>query len=414
MGRDHELERAALVPGPTRRSFLAGAAGLAFALPALTRAGFAQTPFAAERSLKLGFIVPLTGPIAAEGESMRRGLELGINAVNAAGGVGGKPIELVMQDNQSQPAMAATLAKKFIEQEAVDIIIGTVTFDEATVVEKLATRAGVPFVTLENGYYVAEGTPSMTCGKATMVAFGENVSQMIDPLVTYFTREGGGKWALVGNDFQFPRDYLGYARRQAEPKGVTIELEEYAPIGTADWSSTVSKLKAAKPDLILSAVVGGDAIAFVKTAESMGLLPATKFTGVSLLPELYPAMGGAVDGQIAITHYTPEIRNPQNDAFKTAYAAAYGEGAIPAITSMTYDAIAFIKAAAEKAASFEPEKFLAAFDGIEAMTVFSDRPVRIQPQVRAIDYPMFACRIEPGGNWAIVEELGVVPNKLTC
>jgi len=414
MGKNHELERTIRLQGPTRRRFLAGAAGLAAALPALLRPGFAQAPFVAERSLKLGFIVPLTGPIAAEGESMRRGLELGIAAVNAAGGIGGKPIELIMQDNQSQPAMAATVAKKFIEQEKVDVIIGTVTFDEATVVEKLATRAGVPFITLENGYYVAEGTPSMTCGAATMIAFGENVAQMIDPLVDYFTQQGGGKWAFVGNDYQFPRDYLGYARRKAEPKGVTIAVEEYAPIGTADWSSTVSKIKAANPDLILSAVVGGDAIAFVKTAESMGLLPATKFTGVSLLPELYPAFGGAVDGQIAITHYAPDLRNAQNDAFKAAYAAAHGEGIIPAIASMTYDSLAFIKAAAEKAASFEPQKFLAAFDGIEAMTVFSDKPVRVQPRVRAIDYPMFACRIEPGGNWALVEELGVVANQLTC
>jgi ABC-type branched-subunit amino acid transport system substrate-binding protein len=414
MGKNPRLEGFSALHAPTRRRFIAGAAGLALALPALMRPGQAQAAFVADRSLKLGFIVPLTGPIAAEGESMRRGLELGIAAVNASGGIGGKPVELIMQDNQSQPAMAATIAKKFIEQEKVDIIIGTVTFDEATVVEKLATRAGIPFVTLENGYYVAEGTPSMTCGAATMISFGENVAQMIDPLVEYFTRGGGGKWALVGNEFQFPRDYLGYARRKAEPKGVTIEIEEYAPIGTADWSSTVSKIKAAQPDLILSAVVGGDAIAFVKTAESMGLLPATKFTGVSLLPELYPAFGGAVDGQIAITHYAPDLRNAQNDAFKAAYAAAYGEEIIPAITSMTYDSLAFIKAAAEKAGSYEPAKFLAAFDGIEAMTVFSDKPVRMQPEVRAIDYPMFACRIEPGGNWAIVEELGVVPNQLSC
>jgi ABC-type branched-subunit amino acid transport system substrate-binding protein len=414
MVKEHEPERLAGIKGPTRRNFIAGAAGLAAALPALLRPSFANTPFVAERSLKLGFIVPLTGPIAAEGESMRRGLDLGIAAINAAGGIGGKPIELVMQDNQSQPAMAATVAKKFIEQEKVDIVIGTVTFDEATVVEKLATRAGVPFVTLENGYYVAEGTPSMTCGQATMISFGENVSQMIDPLVEYFTRGGGGRWAFVGNDYQFPRDYLGYARRMAEPKGVTVEIEEYAPIGTADWSSTVSKIKAVNPDLILSAVVGGDAIAFVKTAESMGLLPKTKFTGVSLLPELYGAFGSAVDGQIAITHYAPGIRSPLNDAFKAAYTQAYGETIIPAITSMTFDSIAFIKAAAEKAASFEPAKFLAAFDGIEAMTVFSDKPVRMQPQVRAIDYPMFACRIEPGGDWAIVEELGIAPNKLIC
>ncbi|MGO4833758.1 ABC transporter substrate-binding protein, partial [Rhizobiaceae sp. 2RAB30] len=193
----------------TRRGFIAGAAGLATLAASGGRpfsVALAQS-FTAERSLKVGFIVPLTGPIAPEGEAMQRGLMLGLERLNAAGGIGGKPVELVTQDNQSQPSMAATVAKKFIQQEKVDIIVGTVTFDETTAVRALTARSGTPFVTLEAGSYVPQGTPSLACG-TSMVTLGETIFQMIDPTVPFMTKRFGGKWAFVGSDYQFPRDYV--------------------------------------------------------------------------------------------------------------------------------------------------------------------------------------------------------------
>lgn len=398
----------------TRRKFLAGTAA-AGALSASGLPVFAQrgSSFSAERSLKVGFIVPLTGPIAPEGEAMRRGLELGLSKLNAAGGIGGRPVELITQDNQSQPALAAQVARKFVQQEEVDMIVGTVTFDEMTAVRSIAKLTGTPFVTLEAGMYAAVGTPSPTCG-GSMIILGETVAQLLDPTIPYMTERFGKKWAFVGSDYQFPRDYTSYGKRKLEEAGGTTVAEEYAPLGTADWSSIVSKLKAAEPEVILSSVVGGDAIAFIKAAESLGLLQNTKVTGISLQPEFYPAMGSAVDGQISIARYSPEIATAANQEFKAAYVGAHGEGPIPSIASTSYDCWGYIKAAVERAGSFEPSEIVAAFDGVEARSILSDTPLQIKQGSRDIDYPMYVCEVMPGGLWRIEQEAGVIGSGLTC
>ncbi|WP_429817637.1 ABC transporter substrate-binding protein [Ensifer sp. B1-9] len=399
----------------SRRGLLKGAAGAAVAAGVggtWTRPSLASG-FTAERSFKIGFIVPLTGPISPEGEAMRRGLELGLAKINASGGLGGKPVEMVTQDNQSQPSMASMLAKKFIQQEKVDLIVGTVTYDETTAVRGIASIYGTPFVQLEAGNYAAAGNKADSCG-GSMIPLGETVLQMVDPIIPFMTSRFGKKWAFVGSDYQFPRDYTNYAKAKLAEAGGTVVAEEFAPLGTGDWSSVISKLKAAAPDVVLSSVVGGDAIAFIKAADSLGLLAKTKVTGISLQPEFYPALGSAVDGQFTVARYTPEINNERNAEFIREYRNTHGEGPIPSVASAAFDCWNFIRAAVQRAGSFDADKVLGAFDNLEVRSILSEEALKVAPASRAVDYPMYICEILPGGTWKIAESAGVLPSGLTC
>ncbi|RUM20451.1 hypothetical protein EFQ99_29435 [Rhizobium vallis] len=399
----------------SRRGLLKGAVGTAVMAGVngtWTRPSLASG-FTADRSLKIGFIAPLTGPISPEGEAMRRGLELGLAKINAIGGLGGKPVEMVTQDNQSQPSMASMIAKKFIQQEKVDLVVGTVTYDETTAVRGIASIYRTPFVQLEAGNYATAATKADSCG-GSMIPLGETVSQMIDPIIPFMTSRFGKRWAFVGSDYQFPRDYTNYAKTKLTAAGGTVLAEEFAPLGTGDWSSVISKLKAAGPDVVLSSVVGGDAIAFIKAAESLGFLVKTKVTGISLQPEFYPALGSAIDGQFTVARYTPEISNERNAEFVRQYKEAYGEGPIPSVASSAFDCWNFIAAAIERAGSFDAAKVLQAFDNLEVRSILSEGALKVAPASRGVDYPMYVCEILPGGTWKIAENAGVLPSGLTC
>lgn len=412
-----ELSKFDLIGSSTlsRRGLLKGAVGAAvmvgvngtWARPSLA------SGFKADRSFKIGFIAPLTGPVSPEGEAMRRGLELGLAKINASGGLGGKPVEMVTQDNQSQPSMASMIAKKFIQQEKVDLIVGTVTYDETTAVRGIASIYGTPFVQLEAGNYAAAGNKADSCG-GSMVLLGETVSQMIDPIIPFMMNRFGKKWAFVGSDYQFPRDYTNYAKANLTAAGGTALAEEFAPLGTGDWSSVISKLKAASPDVVLSSVVGGDAIAFLKAAVSLGFLAKTKVTGISLQPEFYPALGSAIDGQFTVARYTPEISNERNAEFIREYKKTYGGGPIPSVASAAFDCWNFIGAAVQRAGSFDADKVLSAFDDLEVRSILSEDALKVAPASRAVDYPMYVCEILPGGSWKIAESAGVLPSGLTC
>jgi urea transport system substrate-binding protein len=388
----------------TRRALTRLGAGAA-AAAVIGRAAFAE--FKGPRPYKIGFVAPLTGPVAPEGSSMQKGFNLGLETINVAGGIAGHPVEAVTQDTQAVPAVAGTVVKKFIQENKVDMIVGTITGDEEEVASKICAAAGVPVLFPEAGFWY------MFCDSTT-VMLGENSYDLCAPLVPFMAEKFGKKFLLIGSDFSFPHAYLGVAKHYISQVGGTVVDELYAPLGTADWSSTIAKIKAAKPDVIFSGVVGGDAIGFVKQAQSLGLLPAAHLTGVNLQPEFYPAMGDAVDGQYACVRYSEDIKTAANEKFKEAYHKKYGPAPIPLVGTTAYYSFDFIKAAVEKAGTYDPKAVFNALKGIKARTILSDQPLEVDPTTMNIRYPMYITQIQKGGLYKIVKDVGFVKNDLKC
>jgi ABC-type branched-subunit amino acid transport system substrate-binding protein len=397
-------------PLVSRRGFGRGAANLALGLAGATAlggfAGRAQAaPFKGARPYKIGFVAPLTGPVAPEGLAMQRGFDLGVEAINAAGGIAGQPVEIVRQDDQAVPAVAGTVIKKFIQQDNVDMIVGTITSDEETVAGQIAAAYNVPVIFPEGGFW-------MPFCKSSCVLLGETSFSLLSELVPFMAGKYGKKFLLIGSDFEFPHQYLGVGKNFIAKAGGSVVDEIYAPLGTADWSSSIAKIKAAAPDVILSAVVGGDAIAFVKQAKSFGLLPGAHLTGITLQPEFYPPMGDAVDGLYVVTRYSEEIKTTGNAAFVAAYKKKYGEGPIPLVGVTASYALNFAKAAVEKAGTYDRKAVFDALHGVQATTPLSDTPLTLNASNLSVDYPMYLCQIQSGGLFKIVKELGVVPAGL--
>ena len=115
---------------------LTALAAVALAVPA----GFAQAP------IKIGVIQPLSGPVAASGNYVRMGAEIARDWINAKGGVNGRKIELVIEDNKSDPKEAASAAEKLIVRDKVPIIIGAWGSSMTLAMMPLAAQHGIPLL----------------------------------------------------------------------------------------------------------------------------------------------------------------------------------------------------------------------------------------------------------------------------
>jgi len=380
-----------------------GLGGLAGLASTLARAG----EFNGSRPYKIGFVAPLSGPFAPEAISMQRGFDLGLEEINSAGGIAGQKVVSIVQDSQSSSAVCGTVVKKFVREEKVDAIVGTITIDDEIVAGQIATPAGVPALFPEGGYINAY------CN-TTSVLMGETCYDWVAPLVPFMAEKYGRKFLLVATDITFTHAYNAIAKQRLSEIGGTVLDEIYAPPGTADFSSTVAKIKSANPDVILSSVVGGDAIAFVKQAQSLGLLPGAHLAGITLQPEFYPAMGDAIDGLYACMRYSEEIDTPANAAFKAAYKKKYGSGPIPMVATSAYYTPSFVKAAVEKAGTYDGRKVFEAFKGIKVKTILSDQPLEVDPTTLNVRYPMYITQVQKGGLFKIVKNVGFVKNDLKC
>uniref|UniRef100_UPI0039895E06 ABC transporter substrate-binding protein n=1 Tax=Mycetocola sp. TaxID=1871042 RepID=UPI0039895E06 len=224
----------------------------------------------ADDGLKVGLIAPLTGPVVQEATAMQRGFELAIEKINQEGGVLGQPVEFVMVDDQADAAKSTQLAQRLIDQDEVDYIFGTVPGDTTAAVAQVAESAKVPFSSAILGN-------AGVCGEY-FFPFGEPNAALLNGLVPQMIADHGTSVALIGNDYAFPRGYFDDARTLLEELGANVVLEEYSPLGTADWQPVISKINAASPDWVLTAVVGSDATALVTQADQAGILDSMGFT----------------------------------------------------------------------------------------------------------------------------------------
>jgi ABC-type branched-subunit amino acid transport system substrate-binding protein len=355
-------------------------------------------------ALTIGLLAPVTGPVSSEGKAMKMGFDLALEEINADGGVLGKPIEVEFLDDKADPATAAQSANRLITDDQVDALFGTITGDTSLSVGEVATAAKVPFFTAEMG----------TAGICTdyVWPFGETDPMILDQLVPYMMKQHGNRVAMVGSDYNFPRNFNAQARKLVEDAGGTVVAEEYSPLGTSDWQPVIGKLSSADPDWTLSAVVGGDAVSFVRQADQFGLLANSELTGISLIQDYYPAMGGVTDGRTLVTRYSDALPGDANKQFVADFRKAYDwQDPIPGVAANAYEGLKFIAATVEAAGTTETAPVMEALkktttEGIFGKTSFAENH-RFQTD-------MYLVQVEAGGQYVPLQNLGVIDDPTEC
>ena len=334
--------------GAARGIRVTGRAVAALLLPvSLALAGcgssIGQTTRPAGDDLRIGVIVPATGPVSATGLAMQAGFEIAVAEVNAAGGVNEQPIAYEVQDDAGDPATSTQIARRYSQDASVDMLFGTITGDTASAVTPVAEQAGMAFAT------AILGDPS-DCSTIAF-PFGETSRQLLIPQIEALIADYGPRIAFVGSDYNFPRDYAKAATAILGDAGGELVAEEYSPLGTTDFESTIARLAASQPDAILSMVVGSDAVTFTQQAAAFGLLtPEMGFEGAPLDSDYYPAVAAHVTGREHVVRWADGLADPQSQAFVAAYRQRTGSTApIPEVAANAYFGVKFTAAAINSA-----------------------------------------------------------------
>lgn len=267
--------------------------------------------------LKIGFIVPATGLASATGLAMQAGFELAVERINADGGVNGEDVTYEIQDDAGDPATTSQIARRYSQDNAVDMLFGTITGDTAAAVQPIADEAGMPFAT------AILGDPPVCSPYAW--PFGESSRQLLTIQVANLMADHGPRIAFVGSDYNFPRDYAEAARELIEENGGEMVAEEYSPLGTTDFESTIGRLAAAQPDAILAMVVGSDAVTFTLQGAQFGLLtPEMGYEGAPLDSDYFGAVSAVTTGREHVVRWADGLDDEDSQAFVDAYLEETG------------------------------------------------------------------------------------------
>jgi urea transport system substrate-binding protein len=352
----------------SRRSFLKTSVALG-AASTTTNAMFLSNALAAD-TVKVGVLHSLTGTIAIAEAAVIDGEKLAIEEINASGGVLGKKIEAIIEDGASDNPTFAEKAKKLLDQDKVAAIFGCYT--------SASRKAVLPIVEKSKGllYYPTyyEGLEQ----SPNILYTAQEATQSVIPSVNWLAANKGKSFYLIGSDYIWPRTTNKIAKPTIAKAGGTVVGEDYFPLGHIDFGSVINKIKASKPAVILSTIVGGSNVAFYKQLKASGIdMKNITVLALAVSEEEVSGIGAeSIEGVLTCMGYFQSLPEPANQKFVKAFKAKYGANRVTGDTiSSAYTAVYLWKLAVEKAKSFDPDKVIAAsanleFDGPEGKVHF--------------------------------------------
>ena len=305
--------------------------------------------------VKVGVLQSLSGTMAISEVTVKNAELLAIDEINKAGGVMGHPIDAVVEDGASDPAIFAQKATKLVQQDKVATVFGGWT--------SASRKAMLPvFERLHGLLWYPVQFEGNECSPDIMYS-GAQPNQQILPAFDWAKEKGYKRYFLLGSDYVFPRTANLIVKKHIVHDKLKVVGEEYVPLGGTDFSAVINKIKAAKPDVIFNTLNGDSNVSFFKQMSAAGLPPSKlPVMSFSIGEQEASAMGPSlVQGSYAAWNYFESLDTKLNKAFVAAYQAKYGANA--AVTDPMvhgYIDVYEWKMAVEKAKSFDPAKVRAA------------------------------------------------------
>lgn len=346
---------------PSRRLLLAATAALALSLP-LTGAAFAAEP------IRIGELNSYKAQPAFL-EPYRKGMELAVKEINAAGGVAGRPIELISRDDGANPGDAIRVAEELVTREKVDLLTGTFLSNIGLAIADYAGKRRVFFLAAE------PLTDKITWADGNRYTFRLRPStyMQVAMLMPAAVAANKKRWAIVYPNYEYGQSAAATFKKllkEAQPD-VEFVAEQATPLGKLDAGPVAQAIADAKPDAVFNVLFGPDLAKFVRETNTRGALENVFV--VSLLsgePEyLDPLKDEAPVGWVVTGYPWYDIPTPEHQAFLDAYRNAYGEP--PRLGSVVgYTTIKSLAAGIAKAGGTDTEKLVEAFKGLELVGPF--------------------------------------------
>ncbi|MFJ9600846.1 urea ABC transporter substrate-binding protein [Streptomyces althioticus] len=310
-------------------------------------------------TVKVGLLNSLSGTMAISEVTVHNALLLAVKEINAAGGVLGKKLKPVSQDGASDWPTFAEKAQTLITEDKVVATFGCWTSASRKAVKPVFERnKSLLFYPVQ--YEGLEQSPYI-------FYVGATTNQQIVPGLDYLKKQGLTRLYLVGSDYVFPRTANKEIRAYAKANGMEVVGEDYAPLGSTEFSTIVNKVKGAGADAVFNTLNGDSNVAFFKEYKSAGLTAKSlPVLSVSIAEEEVKSIGTQyLEGQLTAWNYYQTTPGAANAAFVKAYQAAYGKDK-PTSDPMeaAYTSVHLWAAMAEKAGSFDVDDVRAAADGI--------------------------------------------------
>ncbi|HYG09821.1 MAG TPA: ABC transporter substrate-binding protein, partial [Pyrinomonadaceae bacterium] len=357
--------------------------------------------------IKVGVYGDLSGQTSSFGQSTKNGVQMAADEINKAGGINGRQIQLLIEDDQGQPAQAATVATKLVNQDKVVALLGEVASTNSLAAAPKAQEGRVPMI-----------TPSSTNPKVTQV--GDYIFRVcfIDSfqgavMAKFAANTLKAKTAALLGDVNsdYSKGMSQYFEEQFNKLGGRIIMRQSYTQTDPDFKGQLTSIRAANPDVIFVPGYYGQVGVIAKQAKELGIdAPLLGGDGWDA-PQLWELGGEALRGSYMANHYSIDDPSPAIQKFVADYKARYNGTAPDAIAALAYDAMQILGDAIKRAGTTDGPKLRDAiaqttnFPGVTGTITINDQRDAVKPAV--------VLKLEPTGRKFVYVET-IQPEGMTA
>lgn len=385
----------------SRRGILTGATALA-GVAAVARPNIITSARAAD-NIRVGIISPLTGAWTVYGKAHISGFELAVEEINAAGGVNGRQIELVVGDSKTEPRIVVEQANRLIRQENVDFLAGTFSSAERNAAGPVVQQSGK--LLLYPTWYEGQSKEFFpgVCNK-NIFMFGPEPSQQVWPHVEYVMKNHGKKFFLIGSDYAWPRETNKMFKEKFAEFGGEVVGEVYIPFNTPEYESVLRDIKGSGANVVFHSLTGSDTVNFRRQFVAAGMNKDIAIWTVDDEEVVTSGLGPDVSaGTYVSFDYFMSIDTPNNKAFLEALFKKYGKDVLMNTVGVgMYNAAHMLAQAIAAAGSTDTDKVRDALGG----STFAKAPqgsLTMQKEDHQAILPSYLMKVRQG--WTSVNDM---------
>ena len=362
------------------------------------------TPCFAEDVVKIGLIVPMTGPFTTTGKQLVAGAKLYMQSKGDI--VAGKKIELVIKDDTGNADMTKRLAQELVVNDKVSFLAGFGLTPGALATAPIATEAKIPQIVM------MAATSVVTERSPYIVRTSFSVPQTTVPLANWAAANGIKKVVTVVSDYAPGIDVETAFKQRFEAAGGQVIESLRVPLASPDFAPALQRVADAKPDALMAFVPAGVGPIFVRQFVERGLdKSGIKFIAEGSLTEddIVNQVGDAALGLITSHHYSAAHNSPENKSFVADFKKANG-GMRPNLMAMqSYDGMHLIYEALKKTnGSTNGDALISAMKGLS--WVSPRGPVTIDPETREVIQNIYIRKVERVGGELYNVEFATIPD----
>ncbi len=373
------------------------------ALLACVLLAFAPPAVAGKKPVKIGVVLPLSGGFEIYGNLGVRGAKMAVAEINAAGGVlDGRPLELIIEDNKTDPKTSVEKAKKLILRDKVVAVMGPVSSAARDAMTPVAVKYKTPLlygIDYEGG----------VCNRYVFL-YSAIPDHDMDKMVPYMGQKYGKTFYVFGYDYVWPHKMTEAIQRNVDKIGGKVVGVEYTPFGVKDFTPTIQKIAKSGAKVLMLIVPGADGFTFIKQFTEFGLKDKIKIVALAsdenYLTALTPQQS---EGIFTALPFLASLDKPEAKDFVARQKKMFGNDVVVTwATCSHYGLVMLLKKAIEKAGTDDREKII---DNMGDLTV----TVGNGPEtMRAKDHHMILNMLIgkfTGGKLVVEKDLGrIVPS----